>query len=143
MARIENIIVNNKTYKVQTLGVLDSLYFQAKVVHALGSSVGELFELYYKAKTLGDIDAGELGASLSKINPDALKSIQPEILKQTITPENKFLEDQQYLEEWFSRPENTGDVWEVMYKGALVLLGEYRPNFLRGNLQTKTEAPAQ
>ena len=144
MADIESFLVNEKTYKVQLLGVLDSLYFQAELAQTLGSAVGEIVNLAIKAKgKIGDIDIGELGNSISKINPEALKKIQPKILAQVITPENRFLGDQQTIEEWFSKPENTGDVWEVLIKGAIALLGKYLPSFLKGNLQKeKTEATA-
>lgn len=153
MARIENILVNGKTYKVQTLGVLDSLYFQAELIHALGSSIGEIVDIVSKAKTkdgnidANNIDAGELGAAIAKVDPKTLKEIQPKILAQVITPENNFLGDEATIENWFSRPENTGDVWEVLYKGAVVLLGEYRPSFLKGMklkavLQEATEVTA-
>lgn len=144
MARIENILVNGKTYKVQTLGVLDSLYFQAELIHALGSSIGEMVEIYAKSNgKAGEIDAGEMGASLAKIDPKTLKELQPKILAQVITPENNFLGDEATIENWFSRPENTGDVWEVLYKGAIVLLGEYRPSFLKGaTLKATTEVTA-
>ena len=149
MARIENILVNGKTYKVQTLGVLDSLYFQAELIHALGSSIGEIVDIVSMAKTkdgkidANNIDAGEIGAAIAKVDPKTLKELQPKILAQVITPENNFLGDEATIENWFSRPENTGDVWEVIYKGAAVLLGEYRPNFLKGvTLKVATEVTA-
>jgi len=136
MQGIESLVVNNKTYKVQKLGVMDSLYFQAELLHILGASLGEIFDLFIKAR--GDsskVDAGAFGAALAQINPDALKKIQPKIFQQVITPENKFLGDAIEVENWFSRDENRGDVWEVLIKAGKILLGEYLPSFVIGEHQ--------
>ena len=85
MSSIENIIVNNKTYKVQTLGVLDTLYLQAELVHALGPSIGNIVDILTKAKgNIGNIDAGEIGVALSKIEPETIKKLQTKILSQII-----------------------------------------------------------
>lgn len=136
MSGIESFVVNNKTYKVQKLGVLDSLYFQAELLHGLGESIGEIIDLYIKASgDSGKIDAGKFGGALARISPDTLKKIQPKILAQVITPENRFLSDAIEIENWFSKDDNRGDVWEVLFKSGKILLGEYLPNFVRGESQ--------
>lgn len=115
------------------LGVLDCLYFQAELVCALGSSIGNIVDVFTKAGgKIEKVDAGEIGAALARIEPEKIKALQPKILSQIITPDNRFLGDEQTIEDWFSRPENTGDIWEVIFKGAIKLLGEYRPSFLKG-----------
>lgn len=140
MSGIESFVVNNKTYKVQKLGVLDSLYFQAELLHGLGESIGEIIDLYMKASgDSGKIDAGKLGGALARVSPDTLKKIQPKILSQVITPENKFLADAIEIENWFSKDDNRGDVWEVLFKSGKILLGEYLPSFVRGASQKEKE----
>lgn len=135
MAGIESIVVNEKTYKVQKLGVLDTLYLQAEILRCLGSSIGDIANVIKNAGgKIGSVDMSELGSALSKVNPEDLKTLEPKILSQVITPENKFLGDVVYLEEWFSRPDNAGDVWGVLIRAASVLLGEYLPRFLKGSL---------
>ena len=141
MAKIQQFVINDKTYKVQTLGVLDTLYFQAELVTSIGTSLGELAEILKKHKdNIGNTDIGELGCAIAKIDPEKLKKIQPKILAQVITPENEFLNDEISIEKWFGKDENAGDVWGVLIKAAGFILGEYLPNFFRDMIHgIKTE----
>lgn len=141
MSKIQQFIINNKTYKVQTFSVLDSLYFQAELVTSIGTSLGELANVIKRNKdNLGNVDIGGLGEAIAKIDPEKLKKLQPKVLAQVITPENKFLGDEIAIEDWFNRDENAGDVWGVLIKATGFLLGEYLPNFFReGLLQMKAE----
>ena len=136
MAKIQQFIINEKTYKVQTLGVLDTLYFQAELVTSIGTSLGELADIVRRNKdNIGNMDIGELGCAIAKIDPEKLKKIQPKIFAQVITPENNFLGDESAIENWFGREENAGDVWGVLIKATAFILGEYLPNFFRDMIQ--------
>ena len=145
MAKIEKITVNGKIYQVQRMSVLDTLYFQAKILNALGAVIGDIAEIANKSRQsnedgridIGNVDVSLIGAAISKVEPEKLKPIEKEILEHVITPTNKFLADEMIIETWFANPENTGDVWEVIVKGAIALLGEYLPPFLK---QAKEQA---
>lgn len=135
MSGMESIQVNGKTYKVQKLGVLETLYLHAEFMHSLGEVVGEVADAIANAFKGKEVEIKEFGASLAKIKPEELKKLQPKIFGQIITPDNRFLGDPMTIEEWFGRPENASDVWEVLVKGGYCLLGEHLPAFLKGMLQ--------
>lgn len=138
MAKIEKIIVNGKTYQVQTLGVLDTLSLHLTVTKYLGPAIGKISDVVISMKNGKDVDMSELGKVLADIKPDDVKELQMKVFAQVITPENTFLSDALSVETWFSKPGNEGDVWEVFYKATFELLGEYLPNFIKGMFQ-KTE----
>lgn len=146
MSAIEQIIVNDKPYKVQKLSVLDTVYFHAEAMHSLGDTICQFLDIFIKLKKKQDVEVSELGKALAHINPEAIRLIQPKILRQVATPENKFLDNEMNIEEWFSRPENASDVWEVTVKAGSILLGEYLPRFLKevaGTVKTTAESLSQ
>lgn len=131
MSAIEQILVGEKTYKVQKLSVLDTIYFHAEAMRYLGDTVSQFLDIYFKMQKTKEFDMSKIGEALRHIDPEAIRRIQPKILRQVITPENKFLDNEMEVEQWFARPENCGDVWEVTVKAGSVLLGEYLPRFLK------------
>lgn len=143
MSAIEKIMVGEKTYSVQKLSVLDAIYFHAEAMHLLGDVVGKFLDIYTKSKTGGIVDLQEVGKAMASVDPEAIRIIQPKILAQVVTPENKFLGDEATIEEWFSRPGNESDVWEVTVKAGGVLLGEYLPRFLRDIVETMKATATQ
>lgn len=143
MSAIEKIVVGEKTYSVQKFSVLDAVYFHAEAMHLLGDVVGKFLDIYTKSKTGGSVDLQEVGKAMASVDPEAIRIIQPKILGQVITPENKFLGDEATIEEWFSRPDNTTDVWEVIVKAGGVLLGEYLPRFLKDIIGTMKATATQ
>lgn len=146
MSAIEQIMVGDKAYKVQKLSVLDTIYFHAEAMHYFGDILGKFLDVYIRGRKGEEVDLAEAGKILTSVNPEAIKTIQPKILSQVVTPENKFLNDPMAIEEWFSRPENAGDVWEVTVKAASVLLGEYLPRFLKdaaGTMKATAESLSQ
>jgi hypothetical protein len=148
MADIIPIIVNDKTYKVQKLEVLDTIYFHAEVLHSMGDMVGLLLDFYFRLSKEKEneekVDIKELGPILSKTDPEAIKKFAPLVFKQVITPTNKFLNDAPTVEEWFSQDNNKADVWPVLIKASGIILGEYLPDFLKGLIKIKKkEEPAK
>ena len=143
MSAIEQIIVGDKTYKVQKLSVLDTVYFHAEAMHYLGDAVGTLLDLYVRLRKGESVDLAEAGKALTHLDPMAIRAIQPKILSQVATPENKFLDNEMNIENWFARPENSCDVWEVTVKAASVLLGEYLPRFLKEAVGTMKATATQ
>lgn len=146
MSEIEKIVIGEKTYSVQRLSVLDTIYFHAEAMHLLGDAAGKILDVYIKAHKKGSMDFEAAGNALARIEPEAIRIIQPKILKQVITPENKFLDNEMTIEEWFSKPENAADVWEVTIKAGAILLGKYLPRFLQEMVEpmkaaVKTMAP--
>lgn len=146
MSAIEQIIVSDKTYKVQKFSVLDTVYFHAEAMHLLGDVVSQFLDIFVRTQKGENLDVSEIGKALTHLDPEAIRKIQPKILKQVATPENKFLDNEMAVEDWFSRPENSGDVWEVTIKAGSVLLGEYLPRFLKettGTMKTAVESLSQ
>ena len=150
MSAIEKIVVGEKTYSVQELSVLDTIYFHAEAMHLLGDAVGKFLDVYVQAKNGGNIDLQELGKAFTAIDPEAIRILQPKILRQVVTPENKFLDNEMAVEAWFSKPENAGDIWELTLKAGGILLGKYLPRFLKEMVDamkaaatTMTKSPSQ
>lgn len=143
MSAIEQIMVGEKTYKVQKLSVLDTIYFHAEAMHYLGDVIGRFLDIYVQIKKGKELDLAEAGKALTYVDPLAIRALQPKILKQVVTPENKFLDNEMEIENWFSRPENSGDVWDVTVKAGSVLLGEYLPRFLKETIGTMKTAATE
>jgi hypothetical protein len=97
--KIENIIVNSKTYKVQTMSVLDTFTLHLEVGKHLGNIVGILIE-GIQAKNLPLQKIIEAFQGLE--NPESVVKIQRKVMAQVITPRNTFLSDEVAIEEWFS-----------------------------------------
>lgn len=135
MAKISKIIVNGKTYQVQTLGVLDTLSLHLSVTRSLGAALGKITDVILAMKNKEEVDASELGRVLAEIDPGDIQELQLKTFSQVITPENYFLNDTLSIEKWFSGEGNEGDVWEVFAKALVELLGEYLPNSVKGILQ--------
>ena len=136
--KIENIIVNGKTYKVQTMSVLDTFTLHLEVGKHLGNIVGILIE-GIQAKNLPLQKIIEAFQGLE--NPESIVKIQRKVMAQVITPKNTFLGDEVAIEEWFSQ--NPNDLWEVFIKALFVLVGEYLPNFGTGEPAKATEEASQ
>lgn len=144
MAQITSILVNNKTYKVQKLDVLETIYLHAEALHLLGDLVGSLLEIWVRVANNENVNVKELGTTLAKADPEAIKKLAPKIYAQVITPENTILGSQDQMESWFSKKENKADPWEVLVKAGAVLLGEYLPDVLKKIFQIEktNENPA-
>ena len=131
MAEIDSILVNDKTYKVQGLSVLDTIDLHIDAIESFGEPLGKLALLIGDIKT-GKVPTNDDFCSIFKgINAEKIKPFKKRILAQVITPTNQFLGDDVTIEQWFSKPENMDDVWEVLVKATEKLLGKYLPNFLR------------
>lgn len=131
MAEIKPILINGKKYQVQMLSVLDTIDLQIETMASLGSIIGKIAAIWVDARKNKDIDKEILGTLFKDVDVKALSPIKNKVFSQVITPENKFLADQVEVENWFSRQENRGDVWEVLIRATVELLGEYVPSFLR------------
>lgn len=139
MSKIENIIVNNKTYKVQTLGVIETFQLHLEVGKHLGPAIEAFFSNVTKAQKGEAITIANILKIFEKINDvKTVGEIQKKVLAQVITPKNTFLSDSMAIEEWFG--ENPNDFWEVFIRALFVLVGEYLPNFANGMLGKKTAA---
>lgn len=128
---MKDILVGEKRYKVETLSVLDSIDFQIEFSKGLGGLVGKLASAYATLMNGKELSKDFLDTLFVGVNIETIKPLKKTIFKQVITPENKYLADETYLQEWFTREENKEDVWEVLQKAAVVLLGEYMPKFLK------------
>lgn len=137
---IENILVNGKTYKVQKLDVLSTIYMHVDFMHILGPALTQAIAVLADLQKGKDINPEDIGYALAKLDPDVVKGLQIKVFAQVITPDNRFLNDPVTIEDWFSRPENSSDVWEVFVWGLKVLLGEHLPSFMKKIAPEKTTA---
>lgn len=141
MSKIENIIVNDKTYKVQTLGVIESFQLHLEVGKYLGPAIDAFFGNIEKAQRGEQITITNILKIFEKIEDiRAVPLIQKKVFAQVITPKNTFLSDSVAIEEWFA--DNKSDLWEVFIKALFVLVGEYLPNFANG-MPNKPAAEAE
>lgn len=130
--KIKSILVGDKEYKVQMLSVLDSIDLQIEFVSNCGGMIGQAIAIFMDFKNGKEIKDDRIAELFKNINPATLKPIKTKIFERIITPDNRFLSDEAEIEKWFSQPENKGDIWDVLLKGAKELLGEYLPSFLKG-----------
>lgn len=128
---IENILVNGKTYKVQKLDVLSTIYMHVDFMHILGPALTQAIAVLADMQKGKDINPEDIGYALAKLDPDVVKGLQIKVFAQVITPDNRFLGDPVTIEDWFSKPENSSDVWEVFVWGLKALLGEHLPSFMK------------
>lgn len=131
MAEIKPILVNGKKYQVQMMSVLDTIDLQVETMTSLGGLLGKIATAWVDARNNREIDKNILSGLFKDIDVNALRPIKSKVFGQVISPENKFLGDPVELENWFSRPENRQDVWEVLVRATIELLGEYVPSFLK------------
>lgn len=129
--KTKSILVGGKEYKVQTLSVLDAIDLQIEFVSNCGGVVTQLISIFFDYKNGKKVSDDRFAELFKNINPQNIKPIKTKVLERVITPENRFLGDEAEIENWFSREENQGDVWEVLVKAASELLGEYLPSFLK------------
>lgn len=128
---IKDLLVGEKKYKVETLSVLDSLDFQIEFAKGLGGFVGKVGAAYATIQNGKELGKEFLDTLFDGVDPQILKPLKKKILAQVVTPENKFLSDEMYIQQWFSQEENRDDVWTVLISAAGILLGEYMPKFLK------------
>ena len=136
---IKSILVGDKTYKVQTLSVLDSIDFQIEFATGLGGFVAKLAAAYATVQNGKKVEKDFLDTLFDGLKPENLKSIKKKVFEQVITPENKFLNDESYIEQWFDKEENRDDVWSVLQQATVILLGEYMPSFLKNMMKEGQE----
>lgn len=128
---IKDILIGDKKYKIETLSVLDSLDFQIEFTTGLGGFLGKLAAAYATVQNGKEVSKDFLDTLFDGVKPEALKAIKKKAFAQVYTPENRCLSDEAYLENWFSREENKGDVWTVLQQATITLLGEYMPGFVK------------
>ena len=128
---IKDFLVGDKKYKVDTLSVLDSIDFQIEFAKGIGGFLGKIGAVWATAQNGKEIGNEFLDTLFDGIKPEELKKLKKKVFAQVITPENKCLSDEIYLQEWFCREENREDVWLVLQSATVLLLGEYMPKFLK------------
>lgn len=131
MAEMKSILVNGKQYKVQMLSVLDTIDLHLDTMSSLGGLLGKLAFIWTDVQNGKTLPKEEVTNLFQGIDPEHLKPLKKRVLGQVITPENRFLGDETEIERWFTQPENREDVWEVLVKSTIELLGEYAPSFLK------------
>lgn len=128
---IKDILVGDKKYKVDTLSVLDTIDFQIEFAKGMGGFIGKIGAAWATKQAGKELTNGFLDNLFDGLNIETVKDLKKKVFAQVITPENKFLGDEAYLQEWFSREENKEDVWVVLKEATVALLGEYTPKFLK------------
>lgn len=131
----KDVLIGEKRYKVEILSVLDSIDFQIEFTKGLGGFIGKLGAAYATVQNGKEVEKGFLDTLFDGINPETLKVLKKKVFAQVVTPENKYLNDEAYLQEWFSQDDNKEDVWTVLKEATVILLGEYMPKFLKDLIQ--------
>lgn len=135
----KDILIGENKYKVETLSVLDSIDFQIEFAKGMGGFVGKLGAAYATVQSGKEVSNDFLDTLFDGINLESVKSIKKKVFAQVVTPENKYLSDESYLQEWFSKDENKDDVWPVLQQATIAILGEYVPKFLKEIMKTGQE----
>lgn len=135
----KDILIGENKYKVETLSVLDSIDFQIEFAKGMGGFVGKIGAAYATVQSGKEVSNDFLDTLFDGINLESVKSIKKKVFAQVVTPENKYLSDESYLQEWFSRDENKDDVWPVLQQATIAILGEYVPKFLKDLMKTGQE----
>lgn len=132
---MKEIDVNGRTYHIEEMGVRETLTFHVEVMTTFGSSIGTVLSLAIHSAKGDEYDvADSMSAAFSKIEPAKCDKIIDKILSRTITPTNEYLKDPRVLQEWFSA--NPQDLWVVITKALVALVGEYFPTSILKNVES-------
>lgn len=131
MGDFTSFVVNGKSYNIRRLGVFESLSYHIDFMSSMGGFIGSAVKLLSdKNKSLATLKAEDITAVLSQLKPDDTKRLMKFVLSRVITPEQMSLDNPVAVQEWFDRPENSGDLWGVLLQGVFILLGEHLPSSL-------------
>lgn len=125
MGDFSKITINNHVYKVESYSVMDAVTYHLEFVSKFGGLLAGLTKIVTeKNKKVEDTD---FIALFSSIKPEETKQIINKVLQRVITPENVRLDNEIVIQNWFSKPENSHELWLVVVAAMVELLGEQLP----------------
>lgn len=125
MGDFSKITINNHVYKVESYSVMDAVMYHLEFVSKFGGLLAGLTKIVTeKNKKVEDTD---FIALFSSINPEETKQIINQVLQRVITPENVRLDNEMVIQSWFSKTENSHEIWLVVVAAMVELLGEQLP----------------
>lgn len=123
---MKSITVNSKVYHIEDMNVVDTMTLHLEVMTTFGSSIGAIISGVINKDKLSDKKLTDnLGMLFSSIDVDKCQKIINRVLAQVITPTNEYLRDPAVMQTWFSA--NKEDLWIVVYKAMVELVGEFLP----------------
>lgn len=125
MGDFSKITINNHVYKVESYSVMDAVMYHLEFVSKFGGLLAGLTKIVTeKNKKVEDTD---FIALFSSIKPEETKQIINKVLQRVITPENVRLDNELVIQDWFSQPDNSHELWLVVVAAMVELLGEQLP----------------
>lgn len=125
MGDFSKITINKHVYKVESYSVMDAVMYHLEFVSKFGGLLAGLTKIVTEKNK--KVDETDFIAIFSSIKPEETKQIIDKVLQRVITPENVRLDNELSIQDWFSQPENSHELWLVVVAAMVELLGEQLP----------------
>lgn len=125
MGDFSKITINKHVYKVESYSVMDAVMYHLEFVSKFGGLLAGLTKIVTEKNK--KVDETDFIAIFSSIKPEETKQIIDKVLQRVITPENVRLDNELVIQDWFSKPENSHELWLVVVAAMVELLGEQLP----------------
>ena len=125
MGDFSKITINKHVYKVESYSVMDTVMYHLDFVSKFGGLLAGLTKIVTEKNK--KVDETDFIAIFSSIKPEETKQIIDKVLQRVITPENVRLDNELVIQDWFSKPENSHEIWLVVVAAMVELLGEQLP----------------
>lgn len=125
MGDFSKITINKHVYKVESYSVMDAVMYHLDFVSKFGGLLAGLTKIVTEKNK--KVDETDFIAIFSSIKPEETKQIIDKVLQRVITPENVRLDNELSIQDWFSQPENSHELWLVVVAAMVELLGEQLP----------------
>lgn len=125
MGDFSKITINNHVYKVESYSVMDAVMYHLEFVSKFGGLLAGLTKIVTEKNK--KVEDNDFIALFSSIKPEETKQIINQVLQRVITPENVRLDNELVIQDWFSQPDNSHELWLVVVAAMVELLGEQLP----------------
>lgn len=125
MGDFSKITINKHVYKVESYSVMDAVMYHLEFLSKFGGLLAGLTKIVTEKNK--KVEDNDFIALFSAINPEETKQIINKVLQRVITPENVRLDNEIVIQNWFSKPENSHELWLVVVAAMVELLGEQLP----------------
>ena len=125
MGDFSKITINNHVYKVESYSVMDAVMYHLEFLSKFGGLLAGLTKIVTEKNK--KVEDNDFIALFSSIKPEETKQIINQVLQRVITPENVRLDNEIVIQNWFSKPENSHELWLVVVAAMVELLGEQLP----------------
>lgn len=125
MGDFSKITINDHVYKVESYSVMDAVMYHLEFLSKFGGLLAGLTKIVTEKNK--KVEDNDFIALFSAINPEETKQIINKVLQRVITPENVRLDNEMVIQSWFSKTENSHELWLVVVAAMVELLGEQLP----------------